>query len=46
MSNLWGRLMCAMFGHRRGKRIQGDPLGDPRTKIICPRCGIVKKVKP
>ena len=41
MSNLWGKLLCAMFGHRRGRRIDdllGTLQGQGLYYLECPRC--------
>ena len=52
MSNLWGRLVCALpkwmgGGHRRGRIIERDEAKNTVT-TACPRCGrqLTRKVKP
>ena len=50
MSNLWGKLLCAMFGHKRGRRFKnadGAPESGVVGRFICPRCGATwtRKVK-
>ena len=47
MSNLWGKLLCAMSGHRRGKRIKDMGIVNNQVIILCPRCGATwtRKVK-
>jgi transcription elongation factor Elf1 len=36
-----GRVVCAVLGHRRGKRIFGITVGTQKPEKIfkCPRCG-------
>ena len=46
MSKLWGKLLCAMFGRRRGRIIERDEAKNTVT-TACPRCGrrLTRKVK-
>ena len=41
MSNLWGKLLCAMFGHRRGRLTGRCIIGGAGSvsTYVCPRCG-------
>ena len=42
LKRLWGRVMCGLWGHQRGRRVVSvfdARTGKQITTFACPRCG-------